>query len=83
MTYKPFVKVPNLTQAGCTRQNRPGRDALIDLGHGSLILFRQNKADVPGPKGRDSLSSTLYKICSRPRPENLVCGDFVQSFLEG
>ena len=36
MTYKPFVKVPNLTQAGCTRQNRPGRDALIDLGHGSL-----------------------------------------------
>ena len=29
------------------------------------------------------LSSTLYKICSRPRPENLVCGDFVQSFLEG
>ena len=54
MTYKPFVKVPNLTQAGCTRQNRPGRDALIDLGHGSLILFRQNKADVPGPKGRDS-----------------------------
>ena len=57
MTYKPFVKVPNLTQAGCTRQNRPGRDALIDLGHGSLILFRQNKADVPGPKGRDSLMS--------------------------
>ena len=40
MTYKPFVKVPNLTQAGCTRQNRPGRDALIDLGHGSLILTR-------------------------------------------
>ena len=31
----------------------------------------------------DRLSSTLYKICSRPRPENLVCGDFVQSFLEG
>ena len=30
-----------------------------------------------------TLSSTLYKICSRPRPENLVCGDFVQSFLEG
>ena len=29
------------------------------------------------------LNSTLYKICSRPRPENLVCGDFVQSFLEG
>ena len=28
-------------------------------------------------------SSTLYKICSRPRPENLVFGDFVQSFLEG
>ena len=26
--------------------------------------------------------STLYKICSRPRPENLVCGDFVPSFLE-
>ena len=32
---------------------------------------------------RKYLSSTLYKICSRPRPENLVCGDFVQSFLEG
>ena len=47
MTYKPFVKVPNLTQAGCTRQNRPGRDALIDLGHGSLILFRQNKPMFP------------------------------------
>ena len=31
----------------------------------------------------NDLSSTLYKICSRPRPENLVCGDFVQSFLEG
>ena len=30
-----------------------------------------------------ALNSTLYKICSRPRPENLVCGDFVQSFLEG
>ena len=32
---------------------------------------------------QSDLSSTLYKICSRPRPENLVCGDFVQSFLEG
>ena len=49
MTYKPFVKVPkpNLTQAGCTRQNRPGRDALIDLGHGSLILFRQTRPMFP------------------------------------
>ena len=65
MTYKPFVKVPNLTQAGCTRQNRPGRDALIDLGHGSLILFRQNKADVPGPKGRDSLMPSAVKSAKR------------------
>ena len=73
MTYKPFVKVPNLTQAGCTRQNRPGRDALIDLGHGSLILFRQNKADVPGPKldfVQNLLTSTSRKSrLWRFRPE--------------
>ena len=43
MTYKPFVKVPNLTQAGCTRQNRPGRDALIDLGHGSPTAIQKGK----------------------------------------
>ena len=55
MTYKPFVKVPNLTQAGCTRQNRPGRDALIDLGHGSLILRswpRGARFHRPDPSGR-------------------------------
>ena len=65
MTYKPFVKVSKPNQAGCTRQNRPGRDALIDLGHGSLIRFHQNKTDVPGPKGRDSLVSNAVKSASR------------------
>ena len=51
MTYKPFVKVPNLTQAGCTRQNRPGRDALIDLGHGSLILIPPKQGRCSRTKG--------------------------------
>ena len=30
-----------------------------------------------------TLSSTLYKNCSRPCPENPVCGNFFRSFLEG
>ena len=40
-------------------------------------------AIAPGYILTDVLNSTLYKICSRPRPKNLVCGDFAQSFLEG
>ena len=47
-------------------------------------LAEGNPGDVKSVgAGISELSSTLYKICSRPRPENSVCGDFVQSFLEG
>ena len=36
MTYR-LSMIPNLTYAGCTRQNRPDRGAFIVLGLGSPI----------------------------------------------
>ena len=59
MTYKPSVKVSKPNQAGCTKQNRPGRDALIDLGHGSLIRFHQTRPMFPDQRAGILLCPTL------------------------
>ena len=68
---------------GCPQQYRLFKDLEFAPVRTNAILFGTLVHQTIEDIHKAVLSSTLYKICSRPRPENLVCGDFVQSFLEG
>ena len=65
MTYKLFVKVPKPNQ-GWLHQAEPARSRCADRSRAWLAnTVPPNKADVPGPKGRDSLVSSAVKSAKR------------------
>ena len=65
MTYKPSVKVSK-PKPGWLHQADPARSRFADRFRAWLAnTVPPNKADVPGPKGRDSLVSNAVKSANR------------------
>ena len=65
MTYKLFVKVPKPKQ-GWLYQAESARTRCANRSRAWLTnTATPNKADVPGPRGRDSLVSSAVKTANR------------------